>query len=214
MTTYQLIAWLDYAGVFVFALSGALAAARNRLDPFGFMVIGIATGVGGGTLRDLLLDQGPVFWISNPNYLLVGAVASILGWFIAPKLESRMTVLLWADALGLALFSVLGAEKALFSGAPYGVVVVMGMMSATFGGLMRDVICNEVPLLLCKEIYALAALAGAGVYLLCHVLGLGMIWGLWIGALVTFVIRACALHFNLSLPSYRGPSRKFPDDQP
>ncbi|MEM6492377.1 MAG: TRIC cation channel family protein, partial [Pseudomonadota bacterium] len=145
MTPGEAIQIFDYAGVVVFALSGALAAARSRLDPFGFVVIGVVTGVGGGSMRDVLLDSGPVFWIADPGYLVAATAAALAGWFLAPKLESRIRTLIWCDAVGLALFAVLGAQKALSVGASPSVAVVMGVMSATFGGLLRDVICNELP---------------------------------------------------------------------
>lgn len=203
MDLAALLQLADYAGVAVFGLSGALAAARKGMDPFGFVVVGVVTGIGGGTLRDLLLGGGPVFWINDPLYLGVAGGAAVLGWFLAPRVESRLRVLLWADALGLALFSVLGAEKAFAAGAGPVIVAVMGMISATFGGLIRDVICNEVPLVLQKEIYALAALAGAGVWLAARHLGLDPALALAAGASVTFGVRAVALWKGLSLPSYK-----------
>ena len=202
-----LLTLLDYAGVAVFALSGAPAAARNRMDPFGFVVIGVVTGVGGGSLRDLLLDAGPVFWVGDPAYLGVAAGAALLGWVLAPRLQSRMNTTLWSDAAGLALFSALGAQTAPAAGASRSVAVVMGMMSACFGGLVRDVICNELPLLLRREIYALAALAGAGVTVGALLWGAPAGWGLAAGAGTTFVIRAAAIRFDLSLPRYAGESR-------
>ena len=212
MTYLDILFAFDLAGVAVFALSGALAAARSRMDPFGFVVVGTVTGVGGGTLRDLVLGEGAVFWVTSPIYLGVAAAAAGLAWFIAPRLESRMTVLVWADALGLALFSVLGAAKAYGLEAHPAVVVIMGMISATFGGLLRDIICNDVPLVLKKEIYALAALAGAGVYLATELWIAPGLPALIAGAIVTFLIRAAAIRLNLSLPAYAGPSRKPPED--
>jgi uncharacterized membrane protein YeiH len=149
----------------VFAVSGALAAAEKRLDVLGFLFFGTVTGVGGGTLRDLLLDI-PVFWISDTRYLWVCAALSALTWYLAPLLATRRALLLWADALGLALFSVLGCAKALQSGAPAVVAVVMGVMSASFGGLLRDTLLGRDSVLLGRDIYVTAALAGAVSYVL------------------------------------------------
>jgi len=200
---HDLLHWLDYVGVAVFALSGALAAARKGLDPFGFMVIGVATGVGGGTLRDILLDLGPVFWVTNPNFLAVAVLSALFGWFIAQHLKSRLSLLVWADAVGLAIFAVLGAEKAYAAHSHWAVVAVMGMVSATFGGLVRDILCNELPLLLHKEIYALAAFAGAVTYFVGVSVFDATVASLFAGAAVCFLIRAAAIRYNLALPAYK-----------
>ncbi|MCB1991051.1 MAG: trimeric intracellular cation channel family protein, partial [Geminicoccaceae bacterium] len=128
--------WLDAAGVFVFAVSGALTASRKELDILGFVFIGSVTGIGGGTVRDLLLGRIPVFWVGQPDYLLVTVAASVLVYFTAHLVERRYKLLLWADALGLALFSVLGARIALLAGTGPLVAIVMGVMTAAMGGLI------------------------------------------------------------------------------
>jgi len=152
---------LDFCGVAVFAVSGALTASRKQMDIVGFCLIATVTGIGGGTLRDLLLGVGAVYWIQEPSYvLLCCAIAAVL-FFTASSFESRFRVLLWADAVGLAVFCITGAEKALLAGAPATVAVLMGVMTATFGGVIRDVLCAEIPLILRREIYATAAAAGA-----------------------------------------------------
>jgi uncharacterized membrane protein YeiH len=199
----QLLFWLDLVGVAVFAVSGGLTAARKQLDLVGFLFVGAVTGIGGGTLRDLLLDRGPVFWVQQPFYLWVTSVAAVLTFFVAPHVERRYAALLWADAVGLAVFCVLGAQTALSVGAGATVAVLMGTMTATFGGLIRDVVCTETPLILRKEIYATAAAAGAAVLVALEAVGAPAPVGAALGMAVAFATRAIALVYGLSLPAYR-----------
>ena len=196
--------WLELTGVAVFALTGALAAARQRLDIFGFALVASVTGIGGGTLRDLLLDVGPVFWIAAPLNIGVCIAVASATFFLAQHIAKGERAILWADALGMALFCVLGAERALDHGATGMVAVVMGVMSATFGGIVRDVLCAQVPLILRQEIYATAAAAGAGLYVLLDVVGVPESPALVAGFVTAFVIRAAALSFGWSLPAHRG----------
>jgi uncharacterized membrane protein YeiH len=206
--------WVDLVGVAVFAASGALVAARKRMDAVGFVLIGCLTGFGGGTVRDLLLGRTPVFWLAAPELVAVAAASSILVFFVAHHLQSRFRALLWADAAGLSIYAVLGAEIALLRGAEGWAAVLLGVVTATFGGILRDVVCNEVPLILRREIYATAALVGAAVYVL-----LRLEWGVWrepaflAGVLACFAIRAAALATGWSLPGYRraGVRRGHPD---
>jgi uncharacterized membrane protein YeiH len=200
---WQGIYWLDLCGVAVFAASGALTASRKQMDIVGFCLIATVTGIGGGTIRDLLLGQGAVYWIASPEYVLICIAAGVLLFFTAPFLESRYKALLWADAAGLALFCVTGAEKALDAGAPLPVAVIMGVMTATFGGIIRDVLCAEVPLVLRKEIYATAAAAGALVDVALALTGAGLIWAQVAGFLTAFGIRAVGIAFGVSLPVYK-----------
>jgi len=201
---HQLLHWLDLIGVFVFALSGGLTAARKQLDPVGFLFVAAVTGVGGGTLRDLLLDRGPVFWIGEPVYLWLTSAAALLAFAIATHLERRLALLLWADAVGLAAFSVMGAQTALEAGAGATVAVLMGTMTATFGGLIRDVVCNETPLILRREIYATAAAGGATVLVTSTQLGLPPTLSAALGLAVALTARGVGIAFGLSLPGYRG----------
>lgn len=202
--------WLDALGVFVFALSGALNASRKELDIVGFILVASVTGVGGGTLRDLLLDR-PVFWIGEPDFLLVTTLAAVLVYFTAPAIESRHRVLLWADALGLSIYSVLGAGIARSLGTDWSVAILMGVMTATFGGLIRDVVCHETPLILRREIYASAAAAGAAVAVALPAAGLSGVTAALAGFATTLAIRAAALLFDLSIPTYRPrPGRDYP----
>ncbi|WP_439101449.1 trimeric intracellular cation channel family protein [Congregibacter sp.] len=203
MTLAGIIAYCDLLAVGVFAASGALAAAEKRLDVLGFVLFGTITGVGGGTLRDLLL-QLPVFWISDVRYLWVCITVSALSWYIAPMLSVRRKILLWADAMGLALFSVLGCAKALQYDAPWIVAVVMGVMSASFGGLIRDTLLGRESVLLGAEIYVTAALVGAGSYVALVASSLvAPSTALLVAMLPAFILRAGAIHAGWHLPSYR-----------
>ena len=198
----QLLFWLDLVGVVVFAISGALEAARKQLDLVGFLFVAAVTGIGGGTLRDLLLDR-PVFWVHEPVYLWLTSGAALLTFVVAPHIARRATPLLWADAVGMAVFAVLGAQKALNAGTGPEVAVLMGTMTATFGGLIRDVVCTETPLLLKREIYATAAAAGAATLVAGQGLSLPAPLATGTGVAVAFAIRALALAYGLSLPVHR-----------
>lgn len=196
-------ATLDWLGVIVFAISGALVASRKQMDVVGFALLGTVTGIGGGTLRDLLLGQGPVFWVREPAYLVVCVIVSSAVFVTAHIPQSRHRVLLWFDALGLALFAVTGAERAWLTGAGPVVAVAMGVITATFGGIIRDVLGNESPVVLSREIYVTAALAGAAVFVGLSGLGLGREGALGAGLFVGLGVRGLALWRGWSLPRYR-----------
>lgn len=204
----QLLSWLDLLGVIVFAISGSLTAARKQLDLVGFLFVAAVTGIGGGTLRDLLLDRGPVFWVVEPLPLWLTSASAVLVFFIARHLERRQAALLWADALGLAVFCVLGAQTALLAGASASVAILMGVMTATFGGLIRDVVCMETPLILRREIYVTAAAAGAAVFVLLQALALPAPVPVLAGILACFATRAVGLIFGLSLPTFPARDRQ------
>ncbi|MFK7831013.1 MAG: trimeric intracellular cation channel family protein [Congregibacter sp.] len=203
MSVATVIAYCDLLAVGVFAASGALAAAEKRLDILGFVLFGTITGVGGGTLRDLLL-QLPVFWISETRYLWICIAVSSLTWYLAPMLSARRRLLLWADAMGLALFSVLGCAKAIQFNAPWMVAIVMGVMSASFGGLLRDTLLRRDSVLLGQDIYVTAALVGACSYVaLLQAPGVVASYALLLAMIPAFVLRAGAIKSGWRLPSYR-----------
>ena len=206
--TGDFLHWLELIGVAVFALTGALAAARQKLDIFGFALLASVTGIGGGTLRDLLLDIGPVFWIADPANIVVCLVVATIAFFAAPHLARVGKIILWADALGMALFCVLGAERALEHDVSAWVAIVMGVMTATFGGMVRDVLCAQVPLILRQEIYATAAAAGAALFVLLIYIKVPESPALVAGFATAFVIRGAALKFGWSLPAHRGLGEK------
>lgn len=208
----NLVTFLDYAGIAVFAATGALAASRKQLDVIGFLFLACATGIGGGTLRDLIL-AAPVFWIANSDYVLVCAAVAVLVFFTAHKFESRYRLLLWLDAVGLAAFSVMGAAKGLaMTGSPV-VAIVTGVLTATFGGILRDLLAGEPSVLLRPEIYVTAALVGSGVYTLGIFLGPPYLAAL-AGFLCALAVRGGALRYGWSFPVYKGRPGRHPDEIP
>ncbi len=209
MNTLQ---FLDYAGVAVFAATGALAASRKQLDIIGFLFLAGVTGIGGGSVRDLVLGQTPVFWVDNPIYLLVCAAIAIIVFFTAHLFESRYILLLWLDSLGVSAYAVMGAAKGFAATGSAAVAIVMGMLTATFGGILRDVLAGEPSVLLRPEIYVTAALAGAASYVAATMLGAPLIAAAIIGFLVTFAIRGGALRFGWSFPTYKSRPGRDPDD--
>ncbi len=208
MTALQMA---DALGVFVFALSGGLLASRRGLDLFGIFVVSLLPAIGGGTLRDLLLDQ-PVFWLEHSNTILIalagGGVSAILGERIA-----RFKTLIWFDAMGLSLFCAVGAQAAYALGHGPVVVVMMGTITASFGGLLRDVVCNEVPLILREDIYATAALLGALVFWSAASFGLPVPWAMALGGGTAFLIRAGVILMQTIQPKLLLPFRKKPKDE-
>jgi uncharacterized membrane protein YeiH len=203
---------LDLLGIAVFAASGALVASRKQLDAVGFVLIGVITGIGGGTVRDLMLGRTPIFWLRQPEIPAIAAAAALLVFFFAHLIESRFKALLWADALGLALFAVIGAEIALIAGAEPWAAVLLGTITATAGGILRDVVCNELPLILRREIYITAAAAAAFAYVALRLAPLPRDVSLVAGIAVGFGLRGAAIWRGWSLPNYRGrAARDYPD---
>lgn len=194
----SLITIFDYLGIFVFAVSGGLVAIRHQMDLFGVLVICLLPAIGGGTLRDILLDV-PVFWLGQPSFILV----ALLGGFAAIlyKYWTKVRILVWADALGLAFFAMLGTVKTYELGYGFLVCVIMGTVTATAGGLIRDVVCARPPLLLKEDIYATAALAGSTVCYLALTNGLSTTLAMLFGLLVVFIVRTLAIVYKLSLPT-------------
>lgn len=191
----------DFAGVMVFAISGALAAGRKNLDLLGVVVIATATAIGGGTLRDVLLDR-PVFWIARPAYLYVILIAALLTVAYSRRFQPPDRSLVVADALGLALFTISGAQIAEGLGLSGVVVVLMGTLTGVAGGMLRDVLTAEIPLILRRShLYATAAIAGAIVYLLLQTVIDRSIAAL---AAMCFIaaLRIAAIVWNLSLPVF------------
>jgi uncharacterized membrane protein YeiH len=194
---------LDYAGVAVFAVSGALAAGRKSLDLLGVVVIAMVTAIGGGTLRDLLMDRHPVFWIARPEYLAVILVAALLTVPYTRFARPPDKFLQVADALGLALFSISGARIAQDLGHPGLIVVVMGTITGVFGGVLRDVLCAEIPMILRRgNIYATAAIAGCSLYVLLQGAGFERSLCAAAGMSTVALLRLAAIVYNLQLPVF------------
>lgn len=194
--------WLDYAAVAVFGATGALAAAHRKHDIITFGFFAAITGVGGGTLRDLLIDA-PVFWIQRPGYVIVCLAAAVGVWLLGQR-GWRFRALLWLDALGMAAYCVVGTAKALSLGVHPFTAIVMGVLTTAFGGVIRDVLAHEPNLLLRREIYITAALLGAGVFVGLGQLGVGATAAGAAGAAAAFALRAGALRFGWRLPAFRG----------
>lgn len=210
MTLAALVTALDYGSVLIFALTGALVASRAQLDPVGFVFMAALTAVGGGTLRDLILNRDAVFWVAEPTYVLLAAGAALVVFWTAHLIESRYSLLVWLDSVALAVAVAAGAGVALEMGSPPLIVVIMGIATGTFGGLMRDVVGNEVPLVLKQgELYLTAAFGGALTAVLLVWLGLPQGQALIACAVVAWVLRAGSLRFGWKLPVYRSrPPRR------
>lgn len=206
-----LVTLLTWVGVAAFAVAGALTASRKQLDPVGFILIAAVTAFGGGTARDLMLGV-PVFWLLTPGLVALTGALALASFFTAHLVERRFVVLVWADAIGMALFAVLGAEAAQRHGASPWAAILLGAITATFGGILRDVICAELPLMLRREIYASAAALGAAVFVAAYHLGAGREVAVALGTVAGFGLRALAIRRGWSLPAYRArPGRVYPD---
>ena len=203
----KIIYSFDLFGVAVFAVSGSLAAGRKRMDIFGVIVLGLVTALGGGTLRDTLLDSGPVFWVVDPVYLFVAVAASVVTFFAVRAVSVPWRGLLVSDAFGLAVFMAIGTAKALAITNFPSVAMVMGVMTGVAGGMLRDVLSAEVPLILRREIYATAALCGALAYIVMSSLGVRKILCLLLSAVITLVIRLAAIHWGFSLPVFKSKDK-------
>ncbi|MEH6626429.1 MAG: trimeric intracellular cation channel family protein [Motiliproteus sp.] len=201
----QLVSWLGLFGIAVFAISGALEAARKEMDILGFMLIGSVTGLGGGTLRDLLLGRSPVYWVEQPVYVAVSLSAAVITYFLVPVIVSRLKALIWMDALGLALFSVTGTKIAIDAGASPLIAICMGVMTASFGGIIRDVLCGESLVLRQRELYVTATVVGSLGYLSLKWFLLPDSVALIGGLFAAFSLRSAAIVFGLCLPVYRAP---------
>jgi len=201
----QLIIALNWFGICVFAVSGALVASRKQMDIVGFALLGSVTGIGGGTIRDVILGAQPVFWVREPAYLVTCVVVASVTFFIAHIPQSRERLLPWFDAVGLALFSVTGADSSLLLGASPVIAVALGVSTATFGGIMRDMLGGDSPIILRQQIYITAALLGAAIFVSLISAGVGRDLSAAVGFACAFALRAAALHWNLSLPRYRRP---------
>ena len=206
---FRLVSFFDILAAVVFAVSGALVASRKGLDVMGFMWFAVITGVGGGTVRDLILDV-PVFWVQNPAHVSACLGTAVVMHFVAPLVESRYRTLLWFDAFGLALVTVAGTVKALDVGAPALVAIAMGAVTGSVGGIIRDTLGHVPSVLLRHEIYITASVAGACTYVGLAGLGVGRLEAMIAGFLVTFGVRSLAITLGLSLPVFRASTRREP----
>lgn len=190
---------LNIAGTFAFAVSGIRLASRKEIDWFGAYIIGLATAIGGGTVRDLLLGVQP-FWMSDGKYFLVTGVALLATLLFKDRLFRWASTLFVFDAIGLGLFTIVGISKSLAMGLPVWVCIAMGVITGSLGGVIRDVLLNEVPLLLRKDIYALACVAGGLVYVACLSFHSPVQVAEIIGACIVIFMRILAVTFHIHLP--------------
>ena len=191
---------LDLMGVAVFAAIGALAAGRKSMDLLGVIVIAAVTAVGGGTLRDVLLDRHPVFWMEDPLYLTVILVVALATIVYVRWRRPPLRALAVADAFGLGLFTISGAQIAEHAGMSALIVILLATMTAVAGGVLRDVLSAEVPLILRRDIYATASVCGAAIYLLCQRIDVSEPAAVVIGVVVVVALRLAAIVWGLQLP--------------
>ncbi|MEX0929760.1 MAG: trimeric intracellular cation channel family protein [Balneolales bacterium] len=203
MDDLELLYLLDLFGVAVFAISGALAAVRKKLDLLGVVIIALVTAIGGGTTRDLLLDRYPIFWITDSLYLLVILLAAFFTIGYTRYKKTPLKALLYADALGLAVFSITGAQATQNVVSSGIIIVIMAAITGTVGGLLRDVLTNEIPMIMQRDIYATAALAGAAVYLLLQPFALPSAALITLSMGIVIGLRMMAIQWGLHLPRFK-----------
>jgi uncharacterized membrane protein YeiH len=191
---------IDILGTFAFAVSGAFAAMEAKLDPFGVLIISFVTAIGGGTLRDVLVGNLPVNWLNNDTTILVILCSSIVAMLFGSYLKQFNTSLFLFDALGLGFFTIVGTELGLKLNFSASICVALGTITACFGGVIRDVLLNKVPLIFEKEIYALACIIGGSIYYLLQHTYLNEDLSKIIAIFLIFVIRVIAVRYKLALP--------------
>lgn len=196
----DIIYFLDIAGVIAFAISGVLTAMKKRMDLFGILIIAFVTAIGGGTLRDLLIGE-PVAWIQSTTYIHVILITTVFSILFKSKLFYLRKALFLFDTIGLSIFTLIGLEKALNAGFSPPVCIATGTMTACFGGVIRDILANKIPIIFHKEIYATACILGGVAYFTMHALSLsnGIIF--FITATIIFVVRLLAVSYNWQLPN-------------
>ena len=201
MTQFSFLFVLEMLGTAAFAISGALAAARKGMDIFGFFVLALMPAVGGGTLRDVILDRHPVFWIDDVSYVAVALVCAVVVYFSFYRPGGRQQVLIWMDAMGLALFATLATRICLEYETGPVVAIMLGVASAVTGGMIRDIICNEIPLILTREIYATAAFISSATFVLMYYLGIDSRISLSVAVLAGSTMRGLSILFDWTLPA-------------
>lgn len=202
-----LIQFIDYLGTLVFAISGVLIGVEKKFDLFGVLILGFVTAIGGGTLRDVLIGSTPVGWMQNETYIFLILLAIPIVYFFRNTIVGWRKSVFFFDTLGIGLFTILGMQKTLNAGLPAIIAVLMGVVSAVFGGVIRDVLANEVPLIFRKEIYAFACLVGAIVFLITEHFFYDQI-AMIISISVVIMVRIIAIRKNWALPFSVRESRK------
>jgi uncharacterized membrane protein YeiH len=196
------ISIIDILGTFSFAAAGAFAAMEKKLDPFGVLIISFATAIGGGTIRDLLIGDFPVAWLKNMTAVWIIIAGSLAALFFGSYLKKLDRMLFIFDALGLGLFTMIGIQKGIDHGFNIGICIMLGTITGCFGGVLRDVLLNNVPLIFQKEIYALASITGGAIFFLLLNLYIDQNLAYILGIIIVFIIRVLAVRFNWSLPKF------------
>ena len=192
---------LDIIGTFAFAISGVLIAMQKRMDPFGIFIIAFVTAVGGGTLRDMLIGKTPVGWMKDLNYVYVIALAVIFSIIFRKKLNRLRTSLFLFDTIGLGVFTIIGVEKGISIDLHPIICIALGTMSASFGGVIRDILCNEIPVIFRKEIYATACIIGGITFFALKYIGLAEDLIYIFTVLMVISIRLIVVKFRIQLPT-------------
>lgn len=192
---------IDIIGTIAFAISGVLVALSKRMDPFGILIIATVTAVGGGTLRDVLIGETPVSWMLNLNYIYVILATTVLTVIFKSKIDYLRKSLFLFDTIGIGLYTVVGVEKGINAGLDPIICIALGTMSACFGGVIRDILCNEIPVIFRKEIYATACIVGGLTYFLVRKLPIDNNVVFIIAGLVVITIRLLAVRFKVTLPT-------------
>lgn len=192
---------IDILGTIAFAISGVLVALSKKMDPFGILIIAFVTAIGGGTIRDLLIGDTPVSWMENLTYTYVIIIAAVLTVVFKSKIDYLRRSLFLFDTIGIGLYTVVGVEKGINAGLSPVICIALGTISACFGGVIRDILCNEIPVIFRKEIYATACILGGVTYFLVKKLPIDNDGVFIIAIIVVIVIRLLAVRFKISLPS-------------
>ena len=196
-----LLYWLGMAAVAVSAITGVLDSGRKHMDLIGALLVGIATALGGGTVRDVLIDRS-VFWVADQTYLIVALGTALLTFFLARAVNIPQKLFLLPDALGLALFTIVGTQVALQLNTPWLVASLLGVTTGVVGGVLRDILCNDVPSIFLKgELYASAAWAGALVLLGMQAISISPVIAAWAGMATILLLRLAAIRYKLTLPT-------------
>ncbi|KHJ37868.1 putative membrane protein [Pedobacter glucosidilyticus] len=193
---------ITICGTISFAISGAFAAMQKRLDAFGVLIVAFVTAVGGGTLRDLIVGDTPVFWLKGANYSLLIILTALFSMFFWKKLKSLKITLFLFDSLGLGFFTIVGLQKGLSFDLSPGICIALGTITGCFGGITRDILLNNIPLIFRKEIYATACIVGGLCFFLLSYLGMNIALVEIISVIVVFVIRIISVKYNFTLPRF------------